>query len=217
MSDKQKAIDEVSKAGEFINAGNNFAAIEHAEKAMKLDPSVTGAYDMMGIASLKLASHFSGTPDSEKYEKRSLAAFKQAARMGSKSAMGQLAHLGIKWEYPRCATCGGYADPETDIEVLVKCKCGVDVGINRSSVKRTQVPRWCMITWPTTQLNMVRIGRGVCTARIFLPLSGVQSAVSTLWLGGRQFLLAEHQQKWRRHSGDIILPRRNTGNWRGTS
>jgi len=136
MSDKQKAIDEVGKAAESINAGNDLAAIEHAEKAMKLNPSVTGAYDMMGIACLQLANYFRGTPDSEKYEKRSLAAFKQAARMGSKSAMGQLAHLGVKWEYPRCAACGGYADPETDIEVLVKCKCGVDVSINRSSVNK---------------------------------------------------------------------------------
>jgi len=136
MSDKQKAIDEVDKAVESINSGNNLAAIEHAEKAMKLDPTVTGAYDMMGIACLQLANSFHGTPDSASYEKRSLAAFKQAARMGSKSAIAQLAHLGVSWEYPKCAICGGYADPEADIEVLVKCKCGVDVSINLSSVDK---------------------------------------------------------------------------------
>ena len=45
MSDKQMAIDEVGKAFEFISAGNEFAAIEHAEEAKKLDPSVKGAYD----------------------------------------------------------------------------------------------------------------------------------------------------------------------------
>jgi len=136
ISDKQKAIDEVGKASESINNANNLAAIEHAEKAMKFDSTVTGAYDIMGIACLQLANYFHGTPDSAKYETRSLAAFKQAARMGSKSAIGQLAHLGVRWEYPKCTVCGGYADPETDIEVIVKCKCGVDVSINRSSVNK---------------------------------------------------------------------------------
>jgi len=91
---------------------------------------------MMGIACLQLANYFHGTPDSANYEKRSLAAFQQAARMGSKSAIGQLAHLCVSLEYPKCAVCGCYADHETDIEVLVKCKCGVDVSINRSSVNK---------------------------------------------------------------------------------
>ena len=90
----------------------------------------------MGIACLQLANSFCGTPDSEKYRQRSLAAFKQAARMGSKSAIGQLAHLGVKWDYPRCTACGNCADPETDIEILVTCKCGVEVSVNRSSVDK---------------------------------------------------------------------------------
>jgi hypothetical protein len=136
VNNREQAITEFDLATKAFNLGLNLDALEHAEKAMRLDPNITGLYDIMARANMNLYQLSKGSPEARNYERRFLHWFKRAARLGSKSAQKQLDYINIKWHYPQCHTCGGFCDPDDDVEVIVQCTCGSKILVWQSTISR---------------------------------------------------------------------------------